>query len=148
MTSAHVGGLSIVTRCLAARRAIALAERFDASLFARWVDAHRVTLASVVPTMLARLLDADPRWTPPPHLRAVLVGGAGASDALVARAPARRFPAPTCASSAAASTCAARCCSRATGTSRRALRMQGSTPATAVTSMRVETFTCRDAAAI
>jgi O-succinylbenzoic acid--CoA ligase len=92
ITLAHVGGLSIVTRCLAARRCIALAERFDARGFARSLDAQRITLVSMVPTMLARVLDVDPRWTPPPHFRAVLLGGASASPALFARAAERAVP--------------------------------------------------------
>jgi O-succinylbenzoic acid--CoA ligase len=92
ITLAHVGGLSIVTRCLAARRCIALAERFDARDFARAVDVQRVTLVSMVPTMLARVLDVDSRWTPPQHFRAVLLGGASASPALLARAAERAIP--------------------------------------------------------
>ena len=92
MTIAHVGGLSIVTRCLAARRCIALAERFDGAQFPRWIAENGVTLVSVVPTMLARVLDAHPNWKPPPHLRAVLVGGAAASPRLLARAVERGVP--------------------------------------------------------
>lgn len=92
MTLAHVGGLSIVTRCLAARRTLALAERFDASRFIDWIGEQRVTIASVVPTMLARVLDANPQWTPPAHLRAVLVGGAAASPRLLAAAVAHNVP--------------------------------------------------------
>jgi O-succinylbenzoic acid--CoA ligase len=91
MPLARVGGLSIVTRCLAARRKVALAE-FDAAAFPAQVDAERVTLASLVPTMLARVLDAHPRWTPPAHLRAVLVGGAAAPARLLERAAARGVP--------------------------------------------------------
>jgi O-succinylbenzoic acid--CoA ligase len=43
------------------------------------------TLASLVPTQLAALLD-DPAWRPPPGLRAVLLGGAAAPPALLERA--------------------------------------------------------------
>lgn len=92
MPLARIGGLSIVTRCLAARRAVALAPHFDAVLLPRWIEVERVTLVSVVPTMLALLFDAHPDWTPPPLLRAVLVGGAAASEKLLARAAARRLP--------------------------------------------------------
>jgi len=74
-----------------ARRKVALAE-FDAAAFPARVDAERVTLASLVPTMLARVLDAHPRWTPPAHLRAVLVGGAAAPAPLLERAAARGVP--------------------------------------------------------
>ncbi len=92
MTVAHIGGLSIVTRCLAARRCVALAERFDAAGFPGWISAQRVTLASVVPTMLARALDASPQWQPPARLRAVLLGGAAASPRLLETAAKRRVP--------------------------------------------------------
>ncbi len=92
MPLARIGGLSIVTRCLAARRAVALAPHFDAVRLPRWIEEARATLVSLVPTMLALLLDAHPDWTPPPFLRAVLVGGAAASEKLLARAAARRIP--------------------------------------------------------
>jgi O-succinylbenzoic acid--CoA ligase len=92
MTLAHVGGLSIVTRCLAARRCVVLAERFDAATFVRHVRDDRVTLASLVPTMLARVLDVNPQWTPPRQFRAVLLGGAAASTGLRARAVDRGVP--------------------------------------------------------
>ena len=92
MPLARVGGLSILTRCLAARRAVVLAPGFDAAAFPALVDAERVTLASLVPTMLARVLDAQPDWMPPAHLRAVLVGGAQAPARLLERAASRRVP--------------------------------------------------------
>lgn len=92
MPVARVGGLSIVTRCLAARRCVALERGFDAALFPEWIATKRVTLASLVPTMLARVLDLHPNWTPPAHLRAVLVGGAQAPLSLLRRAAERGIP--------------------------------------------------------
>lgn len=92
MPIAHVGGLSILTRCLLARRCVALASRFDAGLLPEWITTQRLTLISLVPTMLTRVLDEHPAWTPPPHLRAVLLGGAAASPKLLKRAAARRLP--------------------------------------------------------
>jgi len=92
MPVARVGGLSIVTRCLAARRALMLAPAFDAALLPRWIAEHRITLLSLVPTMLSLLLEAHRDWAPPAHLRAVLLGGAAASSALLERAAARRLP--------------------------------------------------------
>lgn len=87
LSLAHSGGLSIVIRCLAARRPIALCDRdFDRELVARLLE--RCTLASLVPTQLAALLD-EPRWRPPAALRAVLLGGAAAPPALLERAAAR-----------------------------------------------------------
>ena len=94
MPLAHVGGLSIVIRCLAARRAVVMAgtSRFDPASFVAQVERDRVTLASLVPTMLARVLDSVPEWSRPDYLRAVLLGGAPATPGLIARAAARRVP--------------------------------------------------------
>ncbi len=92
MPLARVGGLSVVTRCLAARRTVVLASAFDAELMPQWIEQHRVTLLSLVPTMLALLLDAHPHWRPPAHLRCLLLGGAAASPKLIARAAARGWP--------------------------------------------------------
>jgi len=93
MPLGHVGGLSILTRCLIARRtAVLLGGAFEPRAVAAAVQRDRVTLLSVVPTMLRRLLELTPRWTPPPHLRAVLLGGAAASAELLQEAAARRVP--------------------------------------------------------
>ncbi len=89
---AHVGGLSILLRCLAARRTAVLdvGASFDPTRIAACIELERITLVSLVPTMLARLLDIG--WTPPAHLRAVLLGGAAASPTLLARAAERGVP--------------------------------------------------------
>jgi O-succinylbenzoic acid--CoA ligase len=92
MPIARVGGLSILTRCLAARRCVALAPAFDAVQFPDWIARQRVTLVSLVPTMLNRILDAHPDWRPPPHLRVILLGGAAASPKLLGRAKDRHLP--------------------------------------------------------
>jgi O-succinylbenzoic acid--CoA ligase len=92
MPLAHVGGLSILTRCLAARAAVVLEPRFDAATLPARLVEERVTLLSLVPTMLAKLLDEHPSWTPPSHLRALLLGGAAAPARLLARARARGIP--------------------------------------------------------
>ncbi len=95
LPTAHVGGLMIVVRCLQARRTVVVGGRrasgsFDAGETLRVVERDRVTLLSVVPTMLARLLQTSRR--PPPSLRAVLVGGAAAPAALMERARERGWP--------------------------------------------------------
>jgi O-succinylbenzoic acid--CoA ligase len=89
---AHVGGLSILIRCLVARRTIVLLERFDAELVSQVIERERVTIASFVPTMLSRLLALDPAWRAPSSLRAVLLGGAAAPDDLWADALCRGLP--------------------------------------------------------
>ena len=89
---AHSGGLSIVVRCRTAGKPVVLHEGdFAAPAVAARIAEDRVTLASLVPTQLAALLD-DPRWRPPGHLRAVLLGGAAAPPALVEAALARGVP--------------------------------------------------------
>jgi len=92
MPLAHVGGLSVLVRCLLARKTVVLASRFVAADVPLWIERDRVTLASLVPTMLARMLDEHSDWRAPPHLRAVLLGGDGAPPALLARAAGRGLP--------------------------------------------------------
>ncbi len=81
----HVGGLSILVRSTIYATKVVLHERFDAEAAADEI-ATRATLVSVVPTTLARLLDAGLRH--PPHLRAALVGGAPITPTLLERAAA------------------------------------------------------------
>jgi O-succinylbenzoic acid--CoA ligase len=78
-----VGGLSIVTRALVARGAVALgrAERFEPEGFVAALADAEATHTSLVPTMLARLVRHGRR--PPGSLRAVLVGGAAAGPELL-----------------------------------------------------------------
>jgi len=90
LSLAHAGGLSIVIRCLAARRPIALCDHdFERDRVSQWLA--RCTLASLVPAQLQALLD-DPAWRPPAGLRAVLLGGAAAPPALLERAAQRGVP--------------------------------------------------------
>ena len=90
LSLAHAGGLAIVVRCLVARCPLVLLDRdFDPAEVAALLE--RSTLASLVPAQLAALLD-DPAWRPPAQLRAVLLGGAAASPALLADAAARKVP--------------------------------------------------------
>jgi len=89
---AHVGGLSILTRCLIARSTIVLIPRFDPEAVVNAIDQSAVTLTSLVPAMLARLLRLMPDWTPPSSLRAVLLGGSAASEAIWDEAEQRGIP--------------------------------------------------------
>ena len=84
---AHVGGLAALLRALAARQpAVFLDGEFDPAVARALLD--RATIASLVPTQLAAILD-EPGWRPPPQLRAVLLGGAAAPAPLLAAAAAR-----------------------------------------------------------
>jgi O-succinylbenzoic acid--CoA ligase len=86
----HVAGLSILVRMLGARRTVVLLAPGAAGLLARVKDLgrqiheQRVTLVSLVPTLLERLLQDG--FQPPATLRAVLLGGAGCTPDLAERA--------------------------------------------------------------
>lgn len=82
----HVGGLSILTRAAMTGTAALLHERFDAQAVNRAIDEQGVTLVSLVPTMLARLLDARQGRPFPGTLRAGLIGGGPAEPALLEEA--------------------------------------------------------------
>lgn len=87
---AHVGGLSILTRSAVYATTAVLHARFDAERAARTIVEERITVVSVVATMLARLLDAG--LAHPPHLRVALLGGGPAPASLLARAAAAGVP--------------------------------------------------------
>jgi len=93
MPLAHVGGASIVARCLAARSEIVL-DPSDGSFDARrWNEAARamdVTHASIVPTMLKRIVDS--RLAPPSSLRKLIVGGAACDSELAREAIGQGYP--------------------------------------------------------
>ncbi|MBK1716544.1 AMP-dependent synthetase [Thiocystis violacea] len=79
----HVGGVTIAYRCALAGARMWLHEGFDARAVRRDLDDGSVTHLSLVPPMLARLLDLDQR--PPPALRVLLVGGQALSRPLAQR---------------------------------------------------------------
>ena len=86
MPLAHVGGLAILLRSAIYATTVVLHERFDTeAVLAELTDPERrITLVSLVPTMLARLLDAGLQH--PPTLRWALLGGGPIPPALLARA--------------------------------------------------------------
>jgi O-succinylbenzoic acid--CoA ligase len=77
----HIGGLSILWRSAAAGGTVVVHDQFDAGRVAGAMRDGAVTIASVVPTMLYRILQAEPG--PYEGMRAVLLGGAGADRELV-----------------------------------------------------------------
>jgi O-succinylbenzoic acid--CoA ligase len=80
----HIGGLSILWRSAAVGGAVVIHQKFDADRVAAAIKGGLVTMASVVPTMLYRILEAD--GGPYTGMRGVLLGGAAASRELVERA--------------------------------------------------------------
>jgi O-succinylbenzoic acid--CoA ligase len=96
MPLTHVGGLSIPIRSAIYATGVVLHQRFEVgAVLDELMDrAGRITLVSLVPTMLARLLDAG--LANPPTLRWALLGGGPIAPALVQRAEAAGVPvAPT-----------------------------------------------------
>ncbi|MBV9606203.1 MAG: AMP-binding protein [Solirubrobacterales bacterium] len=96
MPLTHVGGLSIPIRSAIYGTTAIVHGRFDTeAVLSELMDpSRRITLVSLVPTMLARLLDAGLRR--PPTLRWALLGGGPIAPALLTRASRAGVPvAPT-----------------------------------------------------
>jgi o-succinylbenzoate---CoA ligase len=88
---AHVGGLMVVLRsALMATTAVLSPPRFDEQAVAAQLRDGAITIVSLVPTQLLRLLDAGA--TPGPELRRVLLGGGPMPRALLERAREAGFP--------------------------------------------------------
>jgi len=79
----HVGGLSIVLRCCLYGTTIVLHDGFDVDAVSHALDDEGVTLVSLVPTMLHRLIEQRGARPFPPSLKCILLGGAAASPKLV-----------------------------------------------------------------
>lgn len=88
----HVAGLSVLWRAARDAAPVVLERWFDAGTTARHLADGTVTCASLVPTMLRRVLDAGPgRYHA--GLRAVLVGGGPVQPSLIERALEAGLPA-------------------------------------------------------
>ncbi len=87
----HVGGLSIILRSLIYGTAVELLPAFDVDEVNRALSENPISIVSLVPTMLQRLLDAKTRaWNP--QLRLVLLGGEAARPSLIKRCLAEAIP--------------------------------------------------------
>jgi O-succinylbenzoic acid--CoA ligase len=80
----HVGGLSILTRSVINQTEAVIHEGFDVDRVKKALTDENITLLSLVPTQLSRLLDARATG---PHLRAALIGGGPIPRDLLERAP-------------------------------------------------------------
>jgi O-succinylbenzoic acid--CoA ligase len=89
---AHIGGLALLVRAAVVGFRLVTRERFDATEVASLLDAGAITSASLVPTMLRRLLEARGERLAPAHARCLLVGGDGVPRALLERALDLRYP--------------------------------------------------------
>ncbi len=81
----HVGGLSVLTRSAIYGTTAVLHDGFDAARVSAALDDEEITLVSLVPTMLHRLLEVRSDRPAPPSLRCVLLGGGPAPRALLER---------------------------------------------------------------
>ncbi len=94
----HVGGLSVVTRSLHARRACVAFLSPQSGLLhaagelAQTLAVERISLLSLVPPVLARLLRDVPDFGSSSELRAVLLGGQACPPDLFGEARARGIP--------------------------------------------------------
>lgn len=86
----HVGGIAIIFRCCLYGTAVVLQSGFDAAAVGRAIESHSVTLLSVVPTMLHRLLESQADALG--KLRCILLGGAAAPKPLLEKCRAMKLP--------------------------------------------------------
>lgn len=86
MPVSHVGGLTVLIRSAIGGTTAVLRPRFDQDEQLALLQAGAATITSMVPTMLARLLDAG--LDHPLNLRLVLLGGGPISPTLIERATA------------------------------------------------------------
>ena len=88
----HIGGLALLLRAALLGCALEVRGRFSIDEFGRLLDEGAVTHASLVPTMLRRLLDARSGRPVPASLRALLLGGARTPADLLDRAVDAGYP--------------------------------------------------------
>ncbi|PZU94939.1 MAG: o-succinylbenzoate--CoA ligase [Pseudanabaena sp.] len=80
----HVGGMAIIWRSVISGMTLTLLPRFDEQQVLEAIAAEKVTLISLVPTMLSRLLEHS-LWRNLCNLRGILLGGANANSELTNR---------------------------------------------------------------
>lgn len=86
----HIGGLSILFRSVITGSGIVLFPRFDVDQVWDGMSRYPVSLLSLVPTMLHRLMHAKSSF--PASVRLILLGGAPASPSLIDQALAAKLP--------------------------------------------------------
>jgi len=86
LSPAHIGGLMLVLRASIYPATLVPQRGFDAATANRLIDEERVTHASLVPTMLKRLVDDREDQRAPDTLETLLIGGDRTPDALLDRA--------------------------------------------------------------
>lgn len=79
----HVGGLAIILRSCLYGTAFVLQERFEPQAILEAITEHQISMLSLVPTMLHRLLEIRGSTSILAGLRCILLGGAAAPQPLV-----------------------------------------------------------------
>ncbi len=88
----HIGGMAIVFRAALYGITIVLHPSFDVDAVHHALTDENITIVSLVPTMLHRLLEKYPDFKPSSSLRVILLGGASAPASLVEKALALDLP--------------------------------------------------------
>lgn len=81
----HVGGLAVLFRSCLYGTTVVLHDRFDVEAIGEALENQAITITSLVPTMMHRLLEWRGQRPWPPNLRTILLGGAAASPRLIER---------------------------------------------------------------
>lgn len=82
----HVGGQAIIFRACLYGVTVVLHDGFDVERVSRALDDQKITIVSLVPTMLHRLMEYRGRRALPGSVRCVLIGGAAANKQIVEQA--------------------------------------------------------------
>jgi O-succinylbenzoic acid--CoA ligase len=91
----HVGGLAVVFRSCLYGTTVVLHDGFDAAAVLSSLREEAITIVSLVPTMLGRLLRGGLSRATAPHLRLILLGGAVAPPDMLNEAEAVGVPVAT-----------------------------------------------------
>jgi O-succinylbenzoic acid--CoA ligase len=88
----HMGGQAIIFRACLYGVPIVLHDGFDVERVSLALDEDRITMVSLVPTMLHRLMEYRGERPLPESVRCILIGGAAASKQIVDEALERGWP--------------------------------------------------------
>ena len=79
----HIGGLAVMLRALMFGFSVNLVSTFEVQTVLDTITKHRVTIISLVPTMLKRILDLKSGLKAIKSLRWILLGGGPSSEYLL-----------------------------------------------------------------
>ena len=92
LSLAHIGGLALIHRSAWTGSALLVKECFSINNLVDMIDIYGISHTSLVPTMLYQLLDSRAEKPIPATLKALLIGGAPMSKALLTRALEAGYP--------------------------------------------------------